>query len=178
MHLHTVFFLRVVFAIVLSVSLCAPLSFADSSAEKLWQETLDLVRDDFPSVNHISTEELAAMLDGQQDFALLDTREREEYSVSHIEGAELAEDVGDALKALEDRDRNDLVVVYCSVGYRSSKIAERLMRRGFTNVVNLEGSLFKWANEDRPVYSGSREVSKVHPYDRSWGRLLDRKYWP
>ncbi len=171
-------FLRVILFISLSFLLLAQVTLADTESENLWEETLSMVREDFPRVQHISTDELAAILEEHTDFTLLDTREPEEYEVSHIQGAFLAEGVRDALKALQDKRREDLVIVYCSVGYRSSNIANKLARRGFTNVVNVEGSLFKWANENRPVFSGDKVVDKVHPYDEYWGRLLDRKYWP
>ena len=138
--------------------LLAQVTLADTESEKLWEETLSMVREDFPRVQHISTDELAAILEGHTDFTLLDTREPEEYEVSHIQGAFLAEGVRDALKVLKDKSREDLVVVYCSVGYRSSNIAKKLARRGFTNVVNVEGSLFKWANETA-LYSAETKLS-------------------
>lgn len=169
---------QVILALAFSTTLLSPVAYSDSSFQKLWHDTLTMVRQDFPRVQHISTEELAKMLDAHSDISLLDTREPEEYEISHLKGAVLAEDVGDALDALENRNRDDLVVVYCSVGYRSSNIANKLARRGFSNVVNVEGSLFKWANENRPIYRGDTEAKKVHPYDDEWGRLLDRKFWP
>ena len=49
------------------------------------------------------------------------------------------------------------IVTYCSVGYRSGKMAERLQAAGYTNVRNLEGSIFKWANEHRPLVRGESE---------------------
>ena len=66
-------------------------------------------------------------------------------------------------------------VVYCSVGYRSAKAAQELMNSGITGVLNLEGSIFQWANEDRPVFQGTRVVDEVHPYSRFWKRLLLKK---
>ena len=177
-HLTIPNFLRVILFFSLSYLLLAQVTYADTVSEKRWEDTLSMVREDFPRVQHISTDELAAILEEHTDFTLLDTREPEEYEVSHIQGAILAEGVRDALKVLKDKSREDLVIVYCSVGYRSSNIAKKLTRRGFTNVVNVEGSLFKWANENRPVFSGDKVVDKVHPYDEDWGRLLDRKYWP
>jgi hypothetical protein len=64
------------------------------------------------------------------------------------------------------------IVTYCSVGYRSGAFAERLRSAGFTNVVNLEGSIFRWANEGRPLFRSARPVTEVHPYNRTWGLLL------
>ena len=47
-----------------------------------------------------------------------------------------------------------------------------LGRQGFTNVRHLDGSLFAWANEGRPMVSDGRPVREVHPYNDFWGRLL------
>ena len=46
------------------------------------------------------------------------------------------------------------------------------MARGFTNVRNLEGSIFEWANQGHPVERAGAPVNEVHPYDESWGTLL------
>ena len=109
---------------------------------------------------------------------LLDTRAPEEFAVSQLHGAELAPDERAALQRLQDHPKDQRIVLYCSVGYRSSGMAEKLMKDGFTNIHNLEGSLFAWANEGRPVYRGDRQVEVVHPYDKKWGKLLQRNLWP
>jgi hypothetical protein len=40
------------------------------------------------------------------------------------------------------------------------------------NVMNLEGSIFQWANEGREVVRGDTSVREVHPYGRRWAGLL------
>ena len=43
-------------------------------------------------------------------------------------------------------------------------------------VYNLEGSLFKWANEGRPmVDSNGQPVTKVHPYNAVFGKFLNKE---
>ncbi|MGH7937844.1 MAG: rhodanese-like domain-containing protein, partial [Bryobacteraceae bacterium] len=64
------------------------------------------------------------------------------------------------------------IVTYCSVGYRSAGMARRLHAAGFTRVQNLEGSIFEWANEHRPLVHDGKAATQVHPYDALWGRLL------
>lgn len=64
------------------------------------------------------------------------------------------------------------VVAYCSVGYRSSVLVQRLRDAGFTQAVNLEGSIFAWANEGRPLESDGRTVGVVHPYAERFRLLL------
>jgi 3-mercaptopyruvate sulfurtransferase SseA len=69
-------------------------------------------------------------------------------------------------------DMNQPIVVYCSVGYRSSRLAERLQKAGCTNVFNLDGSIFQWANEGRLLERDGRPVNEVHPYSQTFGQLL------
>ena len=80
-------------------------------------------------------------------------------------------------KCCKDVSSDQRIVLYCSVGHRSSELAQFLMKKGYTEVYNLEGSIFAWANEGRPVYRGNERVKVVHPYDRTWGRLLKESLW-
>ena len=48
-----------------------------------------------------------------------------------------------------------------------------LIGAGYRNVHDLEGSIFEWANLGYPVYRGASPATKVHPYDKKWGALLD-----
>jgi len=138
---------------------------------------IERVRKKHPTVQQMSTADLARILeaDSVQSATLLDVREEREFNVSHLKGARRAATIEEALDALGDVRKDALVVAYCSVGYRSSELAEKLGERGFTNVFNLEGSLFQWANEDRAVYRDDVRVHCVHPYNRWWGRLLKRE---
>ena len=111
------------------------------------------------------------------DPRLIDARTAAEYRVSHLEGAQRAETAAQARQVLAQVPQDHAIIVYCSVGYRSSAHARELMRSGYTQVANLEGSIFEWANKNFPVYRGAEAVSVVHPYDASWGRLLDRRLW-
>lgn len=142
------------------------------------------VRARFPDVAEISTGELAAWLaDGARPAPLLfDARTREEFDVSHLPGAEFLPHDAEALPAVDAGTAARCpVVVYCSVGYRSAMLARRLTEAGYSDVRNLEGSIFKWANEGRALaragaggVDGAGEVSAsaVHPYNAEWGRLL------
>ena len=121
------------------------------------------------------------MSDPTHEVILLDAREADEYAVSHLRGAHIATSDDDAVTVLEQLDaaaRPEVVIVaYCSVGYRSAALVQRLHARGFGNAVNLEGAMFAWANEDRPVYQGNRRVSHVHPYNAEWRALLNQELW-
>lgn len=137
------------------------------------------IRSQFPTVKQISTEELQKWLtaQGPANPLLIDRREAEEYAVSHLPGAFFAAGWENALKIIEKEGKDRPVVIYCSVGYRSSVLARKLGKKGLANVYNLEGSIFKWANEGRPLYQGDRQVYVVHPYNSKWRKFLDRKLW-
>ena len=129
------------------------------------------IREEFPDVRRVSTAELASWQ--AEPPVLLDVRETDEYEVSHLRNARRALTEAEAMDALRGVPKDDRIVVYCSVGLRSARLARALQARGFTRVYNLEGSIFQWANEGRPVYRDDQPTSKVHPYDDHWGKLLD-----
>lgn len=129
------------------------------------------VRTKFPGVKQLATNDLAAWLQDatREQPLLLDARTPEEFAVSQLRGARHGEQIAAALK---DYPKDKPIVTYCAVGYRSSALAEKLQQQGFTNVVNLEGSIFQWANEGRPIYKGEQVVQQVHPFDAKWGQML------
>ncbi len=148
---------------------------ADGEAPDSLQHWKEIVRAKFPKVPQLPTAELALRLADTNSPAplLLDVRKEEEFRVSHIPGAVRVDPDAKATTLAPLLNRPDRpVVVYCSVGWRSSALAERLLEAGHTNVANLEGSIFGWANEDRPLVCETGAALKVHPYNRTFGKLL------
>jgi rhodanese-related sulfurtransferase len=144
-----------------------------------WPDTKQLVRKSFPKAPVLTVPQLQAWLADSsrpQPF-LLDVRSQAEFADSHLAQSQRANDADAAQAVLAARDKNAPVVVYCSVGYRSGKVVEALLKRGHTQVWNLEGSLFEWANSGLPVVRGDKPATTVHPYDKTWGVLLKRELW-
>ncbi len=104
----------------------------------------------------------------------LDAREPREFDVSHLQGAIQVGYDHFNLNALPPLDKSARIVVYCSVGYRSEKIAEKLRAAGFKNTANLYGGIFEWVNQGHPVYNQKGKTEEVHAYDRKWGVWLSR----
>lgn len=132
-----------------------------------------MVATEFEDVEQIDTETLNARLEASAPPLVLDIRTADEFAHSHLPGAVRIDpdaDPGEVLGAL-DRDRP--IVVYCSVGYRSSAFAQRMQAAGFTRVSNLEGSIFRWVNEGRPLVDNQgHETQRVHPYGSPWDFLV------
>src|ERR1035438_8813461 len=98
--------------------------------------------------------------------------------LAHLSGAINAESTTEISALVKKWPVQRAVVFYCSVGIRSSKAAEGLLAAGCTNAFNLQGSIFKWANEGRMVVSHGKTVTEVHLYNERWGRLLDPSHHP
>ncbi len=134
-----------------------------------WVQVNAEIQQKFPDVIHISIDELNAK--DNTNILLVDVREDEEYAVSHIPGALNLKNPKTIAKLAVQSGKD--IVVYCSVGYRSAIMAKELKNLGVKNVVNLQGSLFAWANHGLPLVNQSGSTRKVHPYDEYWGRLLE-----
>lgn len=102
----------------------------------------------------------------------LDAREPEEYNVSHIRGARLVGYKDLDLSVINDLPKDTAIVVYCSVGYRSQKVTEKLLDAGFTSVHNLYGGIFEWVNTERPVVDQKGNTQRVHTYNKTWSQWL------
>lgn len=140
-----------------------------------WDTVFAWIQKDWPAVPQISTQELAERMAASSNIAgplLIDVRTREEYEVSHLPGAVWAETPGQIAVALRETSDRRAVVFYCSVGVRSSKAAAKLVESRRANVFNLKGSIFKWANEGRPLVADDHAVHVVHPYNERWSVLL------
>lgn len=157
------------------------LGFAAVCAALLWLQKADwwvlrwTLQQRFPGIEWIETEELARWLEGpeQPKPLLLDVRTAEEFAVSHLPGARRIEPGSDPAETLAGVEKETAMVTYCAVGYRSGEMVRRLQALGFANVRNLDGSIFAWANEGRPLVREGRPVSQVHPYGGFWTRFLD-----
>lgn len=127
----------------------------------------------YPDVRWVEPETLIDWMTGSasNELVLLDVRTPEEQDLSHLRGAHRLDARNPNIEALSI-PADATVVVYCSIGYRSASIVEDLERAGLRNVYNLEGGLFDWANQDRPIYRGEERVREVHPFNRVWGLLL------
>ena len=131
------------------------------------------------SIPLVTAEELKAQLGAVK---LFDTRELNEYLVSHLPGAVYAGFNQFDKSIFEKIEKDDHIVLYCSVGYRSEKIGEKLQKMGFTNVSNLYGSIFEWVNKGYPVENFTHNNTKeVHTYNEKWSQWVTnpavKKVW-
>ncbi|MGB5458943.1 MAG: rhodanese-like domain-containing protein [Eudoraea sp.] len=125
------------------------------------------------SVPYISVTELQNL----KNQIILDTREWEEYEVSHLKNAVWVgyDDFKLADVVTKYPDKNLNIVVYCSIGVRSENIGEELLESGYFNTKNLYGGIFEWSNQGYPVYTAKDEkTKKVHAFGKLWGKYLTK----
>ncbi len=146
------------------------LSFAFNPLRPLaWKGVKHWIRQSFPSIESLSTAALADWLAQDNPPLLIDARRAAEYAVSHLPQARHASTV-EAIAAM-GISKETPIVLYCSVGYRSARLSQKLQAAGY-RAINLEGSLFQWANEGRSLVAAGQPTRQVHPYSPLWKLLL------
>ena len=137
---------------------------------------------DYPAVPHVTSAEFASRLPMPEDLLLLDARATDEVKVSRLPGAEQVDpeiSVEEFMARFGDRAKGRDVVIYCSVGVRSSKLATRvreaMLAKGARRVGNLRGGIFALHNNNQPLIDDLGATSWVHPYSWWWSRYLERR---
>lgn len=149
-------------------------SCSNRSSSVDWESVEYTIATEFPDIRQMTTDDLANILDDKQtEVMLLDIRERDEIAVSHLLGAVRVASVQEAAALIQSAPQHTIIVAYCSVGYRSAELVSELQQFSTRTVYNLNGSLFRWANENRAVYRGTERVTTVHPFNEQWGTLLN-----
>lgn len=167
-------FLRPWFAPLLGLAVAVAAAVAVMAPETRLRLVEVAVARAWSDVPRIAPGRLAAALGGDEPPLLLDVRTAAEFEVSHLPGARRVDpDGGPPVDLRRDRP----VVVYCSIGVRAAAYARRLRAVGFTRVANLEGAIFRWAHEGRPLVDAhGRPTTRVHPYGDWWRFLLEPEH--
>ena len=95
----------------------------------------------------VSMDRAMEIMQSESDYIILDVRRPDEYSAGHIPGAINVpnESIGTAeIPELPNKDQ--LILVYCRSGRRSKEAAEKLVKLGYTNVVEF-GGILDWPGE-------------------------------
>ena len=142
--------------------------FSQQSISKL------LKKHNHNNIPYITVQELAMP---KTNALILDAREVDEYRTSHIKNAVFVGynsfSIDSVLNLIQDK--NEKIVVYCSIGIRSEKIAQQLIKVGYTNVYNLYGGIFQWKNNGfKVVNSDEKETENVHVSSKYWAKWLKK----
>lgn len=95
----------------------------------------------------ISADEAVEMMENEKDYIILDVRTEEEFEEQHIPDAVNVpnETIGkDEIPELPDKEQ--LIMVYCRSGNRSKQASEKLVKLGYSNIVEF-GGIQDWTGE-------------------------------
>ncbi len=106
-----------------------------------------VIKEETPTYRQVSTEEAIAIMEKESGYVILDVRTAEEFQEKHIPNAINIpnETIGrDEIKELPDKDQ--LILVYCRSGNRSKQASEKLVKLGYTNIVEF-GGINSWTGD-------------------------------
>ena len=88
----------------------------------------------------ISMDEAVKMMRDEKDYIILDVRRPDEFAEGHIPGAINVpnEEIG-TVEIAELPDKSQLILVYCRSGRRSKEASEKLVKLGYTHIVEFGG---------------------------------------
>ena len=95
----------------------------------------------------ITMDDAVSMMAEESGYIILDVRRPDEFAEKHIPGAVNLpnEKIGtESIRELPEKDR--LILVYCRSGNRSKQAAEKLVKLGYSNVVEF-GGILDWKGE-------------------------------
>ena len=97
--------------------------------------------------HQITVDEAVAMMAQETGYIILDVRRPDEFATGHIPNAINVpnESIGTA-EIAELPDKNQLIMVYCRSGRRSKEASEKLVKLGYTNIVEF-GGILDWKGD-------------------------------
>ena len=95
----------------------------------------------------VNAEEADSMMEEESGYIILDVRTAQEYSEKHIPGAiNIPNETIGTEDIPELPDKEQLILVYCRSGNRSKQASEKLVKLGYTNIVEF-GGINDWTGE-------------------------------
>jgi len=127
------------------------------STDRVFENCTEMIEFTKQYITEISTKDLQAIMDGDDEYYLIDVRTGKENEKSYIPGAVAIprgviefrianEDVWDD-EGLYMPEKKSKIVIYCKKGGRGTLAAKSLKDLGYTNVINLKGGFTQWKKD-------------------------------
>jgi rhodanese-related sulfurtransferase len=95
----------------------------------------------------ITMDEAVTMMAQETSYIILDVRRPDEFAAGHIPNAiNVANETIGMAEIPELPDKDQLIMVYCRSGRRSKEASEKLVKLGYTNIVEF-GGILDWKGE-------------------------------
>lgn len=151
--------MKTILLFILALALPVAISFAADPTPKSGAKKTPNPAKEAGPIREITLEETDALMHKQADISLIDVRSPEELqALGHIKGAKNI----DYLSATFDKEISALkldqakpCIVYCAVGGRAKRAADKMVKLGFKEILLPKGSFNAWKSAGKPVEGGS-----------------------
>ncbi|MBW1741824.1 MAG: rhodanese-like domain-containing protein [Deltaproteobacteria bacterium] len=159
-----------IYGLILSLLLCLIICPSSLPAEELTDaEKLQVVyemyeeyKESFPEVEDVTPKQAMELMQSEE-VIFVDTRKSKEQKVSMLPNAVTEKD----FEKNPEQYRDQVLIGYCTISYRSGKLAKKLQEKGIT-MLNLRGGMLAWVHEGGKVYDANGETKRLHVYKKKW----------
>ena len=149
------FFFSVIFALI-AIHLVADPKLIKKNLKVMIHQ----IQTHFQNVRHLTIDEARQL----KSPIILDVRSKKERNISVIPNSQ-------SLDSSQVLDPKKPVLVYCTIGYRSSLHVQKLTKQGY-DAFNLEGGILSWAHAGGNLLTTEGKPTKmVHTYGPLWNLL-------
>jgi rhodanese-related sulfurtransferase len=147
---------------------CGPPAWAEGSPEDAARRAkveamYSDYKKEFPGVKDIDPA-AARRLFEEGTAVFIDIRAQKEQAVSMLPGAITEAEFLKDPEAFAGRT----LIGYCTISYRSGKLAEKLAAKGIV-LLNLRGGMLAWVHAGGKIYDrNGHETRRIHVYGRKW----------
>lgn len=158
---------RKAFILVFLIAFCN-CNRSNREVSKIENKEVELVNDK----TLYSASEFDSLIKNNPSAVLIDVRTSNEFSKGHLKDAlNLDWKSSEFQKQLEAVDKDQTILVYCLSGGRSSEAAEEMRKKGYANVLELDGGILAWRAENLPEVG--IEKGKKGMTLESYNKLID-----
>ncbi|MGD9589169.1 MAG: rhodanese-like domain-containing protein [Pyrinomonadaceae bacterium] len=108
-------------------------------------------------IKQVSVHEVNELLDAGGECQVIDVREFSEFNSERIADAQLMP-LSNFEKHSDEIDHSKPVYLMCRSGNRAKQAAERLTKKGFTDIHVVEGGMVAWSGANLPIVKGGSKV--------------------
>ena len=144
--------IMILLAVVLTLLFCACNGDFDDTTERdtgaVSTDTSEtMTNEQTNTYRQISMDEAVIMMEQESDYIILDARRADEFAEGHIPNAiNVPNEIIGTAEIPELPDKDQLIMVYCRSGRRSKEASEKLVKLGYTNIVEF-GGILDWTGE-------------------------------
>lgn len=122
-------------------------------------------------IKQATVHEVNELLGGGGECQVIDVREFSEFNSERIADAQFMP-LSNFEKHAHEIDHSQPVYLMCRSGTRAKQAAEKLMKKGFTDIHVVEGGMMAWAGANLPIVKGESKVWSLERQVRFFAGLF------